>query len=606
VTRRAALASSSRMAPPRLTLSDPGPHPVAQRLTRSVASMRVPRSASPLLAAACLAALAACPGDDAPPPADGAAVADSTPAGGTLVLAVAGAPAKLLPLHANTVPEKQVVDLVYERLAQIGPDLNTVGDAGFTPMLARSWEFAADSLSITFRLDSAARWHDGQPVTSEDVRYTIAAAKDSSAAAEDHDDLADVDSVTTPDRHTAVFWFARRYPEQFYDAAGRVSILPAHRLRGVAPSQLRFHELATTPMGSGRFRFAGAVPNERIVLEADTGNHLGRPRLDRVVMSISPDPQAASLQLFAGDADVFEALRLENMAEVATHPELVTHFGPGTAYSFLAFNFRDPKDRARPHPIFAERDVRRAIAMAVDRRALVRGILDSLGAVGTGPYPRIMSEADTTIELAPVDPARAGALLDSLDWRDANGDGVRERDGRPLAFTLVVPTSSALRVRWAIGLQQQLAAVGVKADLRQLEFRTFNAEMAAGKFDAVLNSWVLMDGSPSGLADTWGTSGPQNHGRYSNPVFDAQVDSGNASFDRAARRAHFERAFRAMAPDVPALWLYEPKNVIAVHRRFRTPPLRSAGWWVDVPTWWVPVDERLPRDASPGATVARR
>jgi peptide/nickel transport system substrate-binding protein len=566
--------------------------------------MRLSRPASLFVALASVALVGACDGERPAPPDTTAA--DSAAVGGTLVLAVAGAPGRLLPSHIETAPSKQITDLVYERLAEIGPSLNTVGDGDFEPMLADAWEFSPDSLAITFRLDSAARWHDGRPVTSEDVRFTIALAKDSAVGSRDFGYLKHVDSVTAPDARTAVFWFARAYPEQFYDAAGRVSILPAHVLRGVKPAELPFHALNSAPMGSGRFRFVRAVPGAMIELAADTSNHRGRPKLDRVLMSVASDPVAASAQLFAGDADVFEALRLENMADVAAHPQLVAHVGPGTAYSFLAFNFRDPANPQRPHPILAEPEMRRALAMAVDRQALVRSVMDSLGVVGTGPYPRVMSEADTTVAQTPFDRQRAAALLDTLGWRDANGDGVRERGGRPLQLTVLLPSSSALRVRSALGLQQQLAAVGVKVELRQLEFRTFFEQMKAGRFDAVLNSWVLGDGSPAGLRDTWHSSGKQNFGRYASTAFDAEVEQGNGSSDREARRAHFGRAFRAMAADVPALWLYEPHNAIAVHRRFRTPPLRATGWWLDLPEWSVPADQRLPRDATAPSVVARR
>lgn len=569
--------------------------------------MRVHHPASPLLAAACLAALVACGGEGDPPRGSDTAVAGATPEpGGTLVLVVAGAPSHLLPPLVRMLPEKQIADLLYERLADIGPSLNTLGDGDFRPGLARSWEWSADSQAITFRLDSAARWHDGRPVTSQDVRFTVATAKDPALGSTDGKYLAIVDSVATPDAHTAVFWFGRRTPEQFYDAAGRLSILPAHVLRDVKPAELRHHPAATRPIGSGRFRFARARPGEFVELAADTSHHLGRPMLDRVVMVVAADPVAATARLFAGEADMFEALRPENMAEVAARPELVAHVGPSTAYSFLQFNFRDPADSTRPHPILGDPALRRALAMAVDRPAIVRSVMDTLGVTGAGPFPRGSPVADTTAPIPRHDRAAAVALLDSLGWKDSDGDGVRDRNGRQLSLVTPVPEASALRARTAIALQQQLAAVGVKLDLRQLEFRAWGELTMSGKFDATMNSWVLTDWSPAGLRSTWGTAGSQNYGRYGNPVFDAHVDSGNAAFDLPTRRAHFRQAFKAMAPDVPALWIYEPHNTFAVHRRFRTPAMRATGWWLDLPQWWIPSAERIARDAPPAPTVARQ
>ena len=565
--------------------------------------MRATRSAVLLLALCATAPIAGCGRGDAPPPA---ARGDVGAVGGTLVLTVPGAPGSLLPPHVRTIPSKQITDLVYERLAEIGPSLNTIGDEDFTPQLARSWSWSADSLAIAFALDSAARWHDGQPVTAEDVRFTFALNQDPAAGSGDRQYLRGIDSVTTRDAHTTVVWFARRYPEQFFDAAARVSILPSHLLRDVKPADLRSHPLATAPVGSGRFRFVEAVPNSRVVLAADTAHHLGRPKLDRFVMTIAPDPVTATTQLLTGNADMYEGLRLENMAQVARTPNLVARIGPGTAYSFLAFNLRDQGDTTRPHPVLGDRGTRRAIAMVVDRQAVVRAVMDTLGVVGVGPFSRALPVADPATPQVPYSAAGAAALLDSLGWRDANGDGVRERAGRPLSLVLIVPTSSALRQRIAVALQQQLATVGIRLEIRQLELNAFQEQMAARRFDLVMGSWVLTDGSPSGLRSTWGTGGTQNPGGYSNPAFDAQVDSGNAAFDRERRRAHFSRAFATIAADVPAVWLYEPHNAIAVDRRFETPPLRRTGWWLDLAEWWIPADRRIDRDRVGLPSVARR
>lgn len=554
-------------------------------------------------AAAFLLALAACGDRSAEVSADGA----GTPVdGGSLVWTVGGAPASLLPLHLASIPSKQIADLVYERLAEIGPELNTIGTEGFTPMLAREWRWGDDSLSITFTLAPDARWHDGRPVTSEDVRFTVERYKDPAVGSTDGTYLASIDSVTTPTPQTATFWFARRYPEQFYDAAGRASVMPAHLLRDVRPDSLRFHAHATMPVGSGRWRVARHETGRLVELAANTQYHLGRPHLDRVVMTVAADPTTATTQLLAGEADLYEALRLENMREVAGSERVVARVEPGMAYSFMAFNFRDPAAASRPHPILGDVAMRRAIASAIDRQALVRGIMDSLAAVGSGPFPRSLPVADTTPRHPAFSVAAASATLDSLGWRDADGDGVRERGGRPLALRIIVPTSSAMRQRLAVALQQQLATTGVRLEITPLELNAFMQAQKSGDFDVTLGSWVLTDGSPSGLANTWGSAGAQNVGRYANPQFDAQVDSGNAAFAQAERRAHFGRAFALIAQDVPAVWLYEPHNALGISRRFVTPDLRPTGWWLDLHEWWIPADRRTPRDAAAPANVARQ
>src|SRR6202042_696556 len=119
-----------------------------------------------------------------------------------------------------------VTGLLFDRLAEIGDRMNTIGDGGFQPELADRWAWSADSLSIAFHLDPRARWHDGVPVRSADVRFTYRMDRDSSVGTEITTQIARIDSVTTPDSLTAVFWFHQRYPEQFFDATYQMLICP--------------------------------------------------------------------------------------------------------------------------------------------------------------------------------------------------------------------------------------------------------------------------------------------------------------------------------------------------------------------------------------------
>ncbi len=523
--------------------------------------------------------------------------------GGTLVVAVGAEPNTFFSPRVGGIIGKQVSDLVYERLADIGPELNVVGDEGFEPRLARSWEWSDDSLAITFELDPRARWHDGRPVRASDVRFTFEVNRDPAVASMSLANMQQIDSVTTPDSLHATFWFRARSPEQFHDAASRLAIMPEHLLGSVPRAELPTHELTRTPVGSGQFRFVRHVPGSLVELAADTGHHLGRPLLDRVIFTVASSPATAVTQLLAGDADMYEALQPADMPQVARSSDVVAHLGPSHQYSFAAFNTRDRGDESRPHPILGDRELRRALTMLVDRETLVRSVWDSLAAVGIGPFPRTLPTADTSLRVIPHDPARGRALLDSLGWRDRDGDGVRERDGRPLSLSVLVPTSSTFRERIAVILQDQMRDDGVRVGVESLEFNAFMDRMRRRDFDLTIATFVLVDGSPSGARNTWGTTGAtarsgQNHGRWVNALFDAHVDSGLASFDHDERRRHFSAAYQVAIDDAPAIWLYEARNAFGIHRRFRTPPIRSANWWLDLHRWWVPAGERIARDRA--------
>lgn len=544
----------------------------------------------------CLAC-AACRGDKSESlPADGAAH------GGTLVISVSGDPDNLLPPLAATVQSKIVADLVYDHLAEIGESLNTVGDEGFTPRLARAWEWASDSLSIVFRLDSAAKWHDGRPVRSSDVRFTHRIYSDSSTGSPFATAVASIDSVTTPDSLTAVFWFASRSPLQFYDAVHAMAILPEHAFGGASGTTLATAPIARAPVGSGRFRFLRWNPAASIELVADTANYRGRPGLDRVILTIAPDFNAGLTRLLGGEADVLPQVPAANLAQVGSDTTLRVLLSPGLEYNFVQFNMRNPKNRPRPHALFADRELRRAITAALDRRSIVRNAFDSLANVALGPTVRAYPTTDTTLRQIPFSPDAARRTLDSLGWKDADGDGVRERGRRNLEFTLLVPGSSRTRSAMAVVIQEQLRQVGVKMNIEPLDFAAFIDRETRHDFDAVFGGWQV-EPSPGGIRQTWGGGGVRagtgtNYGSYENTVFDAHVDSALAAGTVDQRRAHFTAAYRIIIDDAPAVWLAEAKRVLALHRRLQTKALRPDAWWSGISDWTVPVEKRIARDRA--------
>jgi peptide/nickel transport system substrate-binding protein len=529
-----------------------------------------------------------------------------TATGGTLVISTGGDPDILVPPLLSNVQAAQMVDLVYDRLAVIGDSLGIVNDAGFTPRLADRWTWSNDSLSIAFHIDPRAKWHDGKPVRSSDVRFTFQSNTDSTLGSGVRALVSNIDSVTTPDSSTAVFWFHARTPQQFYDATFQMPIMPEHVWQGIAPSAWRGSEPSKHPIGSGQYRFVRWVPRAVVELAADTGNYRGPPRLSRVIWSIAPDFNTALTRFLSGETDFFEALRPENLAEVAKHPELKVKQYPGLSYFFAQFNLRDPVNHSRPHPIFGNRELRRALTMATDRATIVRSVFDTLALPALGPTVRAYPTTDPNLPQIPFDLPRARQILDSLGWRDTNGDGVRERNGRQLRFSLAVPGTSKARVRLATVLQEQLRLAGVKVDVEQLDFPVLIERERKRAFDAAIGQWNTQP-SPGSVRGSWGTMGSRsssgtNYSSYENPVFDANVDSALASFDPPVRKAYFTRAYETIIQDAPAIWLADLAPTVGYHSRLQLAPLRSDAYWAHIPEWWIPADKRIPRDNAPVAT----
>ncbi|HEV7390001.1 MAG TPA: ABC transporter substrate-binding protein, partial [Burkholderiales bacterium] len=354
--------------------------------------------------------LAAC-SDDAK---TGRATGGNGHVGGTITISASADADALLPPLTLSVQGKQIGDQIFDNLADIGPRLNTIGDDGFTPRLASSWKWAADSSFIDFSLNPKARWHDGQPVRSSDVRYTFALVKDTTLGSPLTSNLDNVDSVGTPDSLTARVWLHSHAPDAFYKVAAPVPILPQHALAGVKASDLRTSAFAQHPIGSGRFRFATWERGARIVLVADSANYRGRPNVDRALWLIAPDYTVAATRFLAGEADFLDVVKPEYVAQARQKGKDVIITNGSLDYGYLAFNLGDATHN-KSHPIFSNREARRALVMAVDRNLLVRSVFDTLALVAHGPVTRALATSDTTIGL-PYDTAAAAKTLDSLGW----------------------------------------------------------------------------------------------------------------------------------------------------------------------------------------------
>ncbi len=518
---------------------------------------------------------------------------------GTIVFAAAGEPATLLPPLAEAAIERDIGDQLFLKLADIGQDQNTIGDAGFEPMLADRWSWT-DALTLVFHMDPRARWHDGRPVTAGDVAFSFDAYTDTALASPLRESLRRVASVTAEDSATVAVRFRERYPEMFYDAVYHLRVLPAHLLGALPRAQWRGAGLAREPVGNGPYRFVRWVSGQRLELAADSTFFLGRPHIRRLIWRFTADLTVAVTQVVADEADAIEVLvSPPNIERASAAPQLEVRPYAGTAYTVLAFNLRARGDTTRPHPLFADRDLREALVLATDREQMLRSVFGPYAKLPPAPIPQAWTPlwfAD--LPVPPFDTAGAARLLAGRGWRDADGDGVRERGGRRLAFAIALPGTSGMRRQYARLLQEQLRAVGVDVTIEEMDPPALQAALRGGTYDAALQTWVTDPSPSSGFPDMWRSDGAVNFGRYRSPALDAALARAEhaTSADEAARA--WRTAFETLAHDAPAIVLNAPDNVAAVHRRFADVRLRPDSYWAWVRTWRVPPDRLIDRDRA--------
>jgi peptide/nickel transport system substrate-binding protein len=487
----------------------------------------------------------------------------------------------------NTLANYEIADHLFLRLAGVGPGLITAGDRGFVPLLARSWT-RRDSLTLAFELDPRARWHDGAPVTARDVTFTFGRARDRTIAPRLTNATRRIASVEAEGAHRVVFRFTEVYAEQLYDATFHVAILPAHLLADLPPTTKAWSAFAASPVGSGPYRWIRREEGQFIELAANPDFFLGRPGIERVIVRVAASSDARLNLLLAGEADAMDNIPppTTNLARVEAARDVRLVPVPSNNLGYLLFNQRAPGHRDRPHPILADRDVRRALILALDRDLLVRAVLGQYGYVPFGPVSAQLWIRHGAPSHSRQDQSTARRLLAGRGWVDRDGDGIREnRNGVPLSLRLLVSTSSLTRTQMAAIIQEQLRQVGVRVDLARVEVAVWIERRSAGDFDIDFSA-ATQDPSPSGLVFSWSCDGPGNVAGYCDPGADSLLQRAIAS-PKADRRL-WHSFLRRVEESAPAAFLYTQSFAYGVNRRFRDVTIRPESSWIALWRWPAP------------------
>ncbi len=490
----------------------------------------------------------------------------------------------LMESKQNTLENYEIADHLFLRLAGIGPGLITTGDRGFVPLLARSWS-RRDSVTLVFELDPRARWHDGAPVTAGDVVFTYRRARDPAIAPRLAGVTRRIASVEAEGDRRVVFRFREVYAEQLYDATFHVAILPAHLLASLPATAEAWAPFVARPVGSGPYRWVRRVEGQFIELAANRDFFLGRPGIERVIVRVAASTDARINMLLAGEADAMDNIPppTTNHARVEADKSIKLVQVPSSILGYLLFNLRDPQHRDRPHPILADRDVRRALTLALDRELIVRAVLGPYGYVPFGPASSQLWIHHGTPSPLRQDLSGARRLLAGRGWVDRNGDGVREnREGRPLSLRLLVTAVSLARGQMATIVQEQLRQVGVAIEVVRVDHAVWSERRTAGQFDIDFSA-ANQDPSPSGLAHSWSCGGTGAAGGYCDPVADSLLQ--RAILSPKADRKPWHAFLRRVEEDAPAVFLYAQTYVFGVNRRFRSVTIRPESSWSALWRW---------------------
>ncbi len=423
------------------------------------------------------------------------------------------------------------------------------------PYLAKSWETSADGLTVTFKLVDNATFHDGKPVTSEDVAFSIMTIK------ENHpfkSMFAPVEAVETPDAHTAVFKLSKPHPALMLALSPALApILPKHVYGdGQDPKS---HPANSAPVGSGPFILTEFTPGEAVVMKKNPNFFLeGRPKLDEIIVRIVKDPSALLIAMENGDADLYpfmagsqEIRRLEKVDGLTITAEGYAGVGP---INWLAFNTQSDK--------LKDVRVRQAIAYAVDRDFITKALHRGVSQVQRGPIIESSPFFDASIAPYNVDLDKAKALMAEAGFADG------------MSLTIdYIPGPKEQQQSVAEYMKSQLKKIGIELEVRAApDFPTWAGRVGGHDFELsmdVVFNWgdpvigvhrtYLCDNIRKGVI--W-----SNTQQYCNPKVDELLNAAAVELDQAKRAALYGEFQKIIGQDVPIYFI----NALPYHTAYKS------------------------------------
>ena len=482
------------------------------------------------------------------------------------------------PFLAEETASLNVATLVFEQL--IGGDVRT-GQPAPTG-LANSWEVAPDSRTYTFHLDQDAVWHDGTPVTADDVIFSFDAL-----ANPDTGSFVDaVESYRAIDQHTVEVVAVEPLFTFLYDLVAY--IVPKHVWESVPFAEWRTDPGATGAdpsrvVGSGPFKFQEWQQGQSVTLVRNDEYHGKVPYIDSYVLTIWPEQTAVVNALLNGEIDT-TALEPSDIAAVDGTPGIIVEHYPTRSFTYYFFNLN-----SEATTLWQDQQVRQAMIYALDRESIVSDIWLGYAEVAQGTQP-VISYAYAPDQLRTqytYDPEQASALLSEAGWTDTDGDGIVDKDGQSLSFEFIYISGSPTADQLVAYMQDAWGAIGIEATPRALEFPAWieavttdsGWEVALGGFgwDATFIQDIMFGCAQYQVGF--------NDMKYCNPALDEINAEAKRTFDEARRRELLIEATNIINDEQPVGVLLFSQAHAAFSDRLRN--YIPGPWGVDLSFVWI-------------------
>ncbi len=504
---------------------------------------------------------------------------------GVLRVAIQSDVKTLNPLLNSNTTDGFMADLMFEPLLAA----DSKGDP--VPMLATSVPsienggISADGLTITYHLRRHAKWTDGQPVTSKDVKWSWQAIMNPNNNVVSRHGYDYIKSIATPDDYTVVVHLKQRFSpfvNTFFAMSDQpYSVAPAHVLSKYADiNQIPFNSAPN--VSDGPFRFAEWSRGDHITLVRNDDFFMGKPGLERIEIKVVPDENTTIDLMKTHGIDFFFQASPETYPALKSTPDVRLVFVNVNGYERVQLN--------TSRPPLTDPQVRLAIAYAIDKRELVDTLTYGQMTEATADIPDWMWAFNPAVHSYPHDPLKARELLHDAGW-SPGPDGIMRKDGHALDLVLVTNNSNVTRRQASVELQAMLREVGIRVEIKSFPADVLFAPagmggiLQLGKFDLSVNGWyagIDPDNSSQFMCQNIPPGG-YNYSRFCNPQMQAAQEAALTQYGRPARTAAYFETQRLLIEYNPEIYFWWRRQMEPISVDFKgfdpNPVLESWNAW---------------------------
>ena len=534
--------------------------------------------------------------DNGSKPADTAQVDANKPQdGGTLTIATTSDIVSLNPLTYDDTASGDLINLVFAPLYDVSAKGDLVVDDW--SLAAEPYKVSADGKTYTVKIKPNAKWSDGSPVTADDVAFTFQTFADPKAGLPAHDSFASVAKVEKVD-NTTVNIILKEVDATFELNALNTAIVPAKVFKDVPVEKIKdstYGKDVKTFISNGPYKWAEWAEKQYNKLVRDPNYWGKKPNIDTIIYKIYADQNTEVQALLKGEVDFIETVPVAQLDAVKANSNLHIFEGPGPAYDYIGFNFK-PDNWPGGFVPFAGAKTRLAINYAINRKGMVDSVLKGHGTLINGPFlPDSWANTPEAAANFQYDANKAKQLLAEDGWK-AGSDGILVKDGHKFEFDLMFNSGNKRRESYAAIIQQNLQDVGIKVNLKPMDFSALvDQYITPGKFQALLLGWQLsLDPDARSLfSSKFFPPAGQNSGFYKNEKTDALWDQARTTSDKAKRKAAYAEILKEFANDPPYVFIAQQNIMTAyndrVHWAKEDQPVQAIpyGYTFHIFNWWV-------------------